>query len=191
MNLSITPEQSIFLQSLATTSLLVELSNSNFLESDYFNKLNFQNTFFKEILTQSGIGNPACMQIMLYSLLVLPKEILQKDIYPNLDKDFLDINKKIENLVDNSGTFSNYPQDKTYNSNCTMNYIHHIRNAVSHSKCYYNTTNNINYVTFKDINPYNQNQNCEIKIECVKVGKILEYLQKLMLNFLKNTLTNS
>ena len=97
MNLSITQEQSIFLQSLATTSLLAELSNSNFLESDCFNKLNFQNHFFKEILTQSGIGNPACMQIMLYSLLVIPKETLEKKkLYPNLDEDFLDINKKLK-----------------------------------------------------------------------------------------------
>ena len=105
------------------------------------------------------------MQIMLYSLLVIPKETLEKkELYPNLDEDFLDINKKIENLIDSPGTFSNYPQDKIYNSNCTMNYIHHIRNAVSHSKYYYSTTNSLNYVTFKDINPYNKNQNCEIKI---------------------------
>lgn len=192
MNLSITQEQSIFLQSLATTSLLAELSNSNFLESDCFNKLNFQNPFFKEILTQSGIGNPACMQIMLYSLLVIPKETLEKkELYPNLNEDFLDINKKIEDLVVSSDTFTNYSKDKTYDSNCTMNYIHHIRNAVSHNNCHYSTEDNINYVTFKDINPKNKKENCEIKIECINVGKILEYLQKFMINFLNHTLTNS
>ena len=46
----ITPEESILLQSLATTSFLVELSNNEFLNSTYFEELQFENSGCKQIL---------------------------------------------------------------------------------------------------------------------------------------------
>lgn len=40
---TISQEESLLLQCLATTSLLGELSNANFLESDYYKQLSFSN----------------------------------------------------------------------------------------------------------------------------------------------------
>lgn len=56
---TISQEESLLLQCLATTSLLGELSNANFLESDYYKQLSFSNKNIKNILTQSGLRNPA------------------------------------------------------------------------------------------------------------------------------------
>jgi len=73
--MEITENESIFLQALSTTSLLAELHNNKFLGSEYYKKLSFSNNSLKEILELSGIGNPATMQMFLYILLVVPKEI--------------------------------------------------------------------------------------------------------------------
>lgn len=67
---TISQEESLLLQCLATTSLLGELSNANFLESDYYKQLSFSNKNIKNILTQFGLRNPATMQMMLYALLM-------------------------------------------------------------------------------------------------------------------------
>jgi len=56
---TISQEESLLLQCLATTSLLGELSNANFLESDYYKQLSFSNKNIKNILTQFGLRNPA------------------------------------------------------------------------------------------------------------------------------------
>lgn len=61
------------------TSLLVELSDRDFLNSDYYNQniiFAENNDNFQKILKASGLGNPATMQIFLYILLVMPKETL-------------------------------------------------------------------------------------------------------------------
>ena len=63
---TISQEESLLLQCLATTSLLGELSNANFLESDYYKQLSFSNKNIKNILTQFGLRNPATMQMRRY-----------------------------------------------------------------------------------------------------------------------------
>lgn len=181
---NITQEESILLQSLATTSLLAELQNNNFLSTEYFLNLKFDNDFFKGILVQSGIGNPACMQMTLYALLVLPKEILSEEVYSELNSKFIDINKEINDMVEIDETFSNYAKDQDF-TEYQMDYLRHIRNSVSHGKCNYTTFDNKNFVTFKDINP-RSGESCEIKIECQKVGLILMKLQRLILDYFKS-----
>ena len=77
--MNLTKQESIFCQALAMTSLLEELSNRDFLNSDYYNEnitFDRNNNNFKEILKASGLGNPATMQMFLYILLVMPKETL-------------------------------------------------------------------------------------------------------------------
>lgn len=190
MSKKLTQEESLLLQSLATTSLLAELSNDNFLSKSYFSQLKFNNDTLKDILKLSGIGNPACLQMMLYALLVLPKELLNENIYPSLNSDFAHINQKMQNLVIKSDTNTTYTKDFEYAKNCKskysitcdMNYLRHIRNAVSHANCYYNSESEKHFVTFKDSNGYEE---CSIKIECYKVGIILEDLQNLIFNFFK------
>ena len=40
--MNITENESIFCQALAITSLMAELSNTEFLKSEYYKKMNFQ-----------------------------------------------------------------------------------------------------------------------------------------------------
>lgn len=82
---TISQEESLLLQCLATTSLLGELSNANFLESDYYKQLSFSNKNIKNILTQFGLRNPATMQMMLYALLTVPRETLSRTAYSVLE----------------------------------------------------------------------------------------------------------
>lgn len=173
---SITAEESLLLQCLSTTALLGELSNANFLNSDYFEKLPFENESFKTIIKMSGLGNPATMQMMLYALLIVPKELLSRISYNKLETYVARINPQVCLLVEEC-TYSTYDNE---DSKEKINYFRHIRNAVAHSKCNYNNENQKNYVEFTDNNTSKQ---CSIKIECYKVGLILMELQKLIMEY--------
>lgn len=174
---SITAEESLFLQCLSTTALLGELSNANFLNSDYFEKLTFENESFKTIIKMSGIGNPATMQMMLYALLVVPKELLSRISYNHLETYVARINPQVCSLVEED-TYSTYDNEGDKEN---INYLRHIRNAVAHSKCKYFSENQKNYVVFTDNN--NTSKQCFIRIECYKVGFILMELQKLIMEY--------
>lgn len=178
---NISEEESLLLQCLATTSLLGELSNANFFESNYFKCLSFSNEGCKKILMQSGIGNPATMQMMLYALLTVPKEILERSAYCELENYIIRINPLVCSLVEEE-THSNYDGEE---SKETINYFRHIRNAVAHSRCMYLSENHKNYVIFSDNNQSNT-KICSIKMECYKVDYILMELQKLIMEYYNN-----
>lgn len=173
---SISAEESLLLQCLSTTALLGELSNDNFLESDYFKKLNFANKDFKTILKLSGLGNPATMQMMLYALLTVPREVLSRTDYSNLETYVTRINPLVCKLIE-SDTCSSYDGEGSIEK---IDYFRHIRNAVAHSKCKYISEHQKNYVIFID---NMKNKQCSIKMECCKVGYILMELQKLIMEY--------
>lgn len=79
MPMKLTPEESIFCQALATVNLLGLLHAKDFLHSEYYSSLTFPSNsdILKEILDKSGIGNPATLQMFLYILLVVPKELMK------------------------------------------------------------------------------------------------------------------
>ena len=176
---SISKEESLLLQCLATTSLLVELSNSHFFESKYFEELTFENESYKSILKRSGLGNPATMQMMLYALLTVPKEILSRTSYTKLEIYVARINPLVHSLIEDE-SFSTYDNEESKDK---IDYFRHIRNAVAHSKCNFFSENQKNYVVFTDDN---NSKNCLIKIECYKVGIILMELQKLIIEYYNN-----
>ena len=66
-------EDDLLIQSYMTFSLLVELHNHGFVESDYFKEMNFGAPWIKENLLKVGVDNQGFAMIALYSLLVLPK----------------------------------------------------------------------------------------------------------------------
>jgi len=183
--MELTPNESIFCQALAMTSLLGELNNSNFLESEYYQNLKFSGNSenFKKILNVSGLGNPATMQMFLYILLVMPKEIL-KDFDRNFSTQCeVEINQLFLNMVVNVNTTYN---NESSNNLATINYYKHTRNAVSHAKCYYEVINNVCYVTFKDENPKDVSQHCQFTIKTADMGSILEKLQIQIMTFLNS-----
>lgn len=122
------------------------------------------------------------MQMMLYALLVIPREILTRTSYQTLETYIKRINPLVYSLIEKEETISNYDgEEETKN----INYFKHIRNAVAHSKCHYNTNENKNYVTFFD-NTQDNSKQCYIKIECYKVGYILMELQRLLMEYYNN-----
>lgn len=179
--MKLTENESIFLQALATTSLIAKLNNSEFLNSEYYKKISFESNdeFFKEILNISGIGNPATMQMFLYVLLVMPKEILSEFDILTMDKCKKEINKLCIGLVE-SETNSTYSGENNINN---IDYYRHIRNAVSHAKCSYKESDGICYVEFYDANIKNTSETCQIIIKTSNVGIILEKLQKQLMEF--------
>lgn len=166
---------SFILQSLATTSLLAELSNNDYLNSEHFKNLKFENEFFKEILKISSIGNPACLQMFLYALLVIPKELEEKG---QVNLQLINLNSEIDGLK--------ISLVSTYKKEPNFNYIRHMRNALSHGNCFFSTINGDTIVAFKDCNVRNKREYCEIKISTFNVGTILMSLQKILLSYFKN-----
>lgn len=175
---AISPEESLLLQCLATTSLLGELSNANFLTSDYYKQLPFANKDIKNVLSLSGLGNPATMQMMLYALLTVPRETLSRTSYSVLETYVERINPLVSTLVEKE-TLSTYDGE---DSREKIDYFRHIRNAIAHAKCNYFSENGKNFVVFSDNNG-NDSKTCSIKMECYKVGIILMELQKLIMEY--------
>lgn len=178
--------ETILSQALTMTTLIYELHKSNFLKSDFFKNNCFKedndnNSKFKEILNKYGIGNTATLQIFLYILLVMPKEILNDKQFQNK------LNKKMKTL--NFSIETSYPNENKEN----VNLYKRIRNAVAHSRCFYTTENNINYVEFKDkLTDENKKVfKCKIKMEISQVGLMFLEVQKSMMKFLNNKINKS
>lgn len=189
--MGITETESIFCQSLAMTSLLTAL-NDDFLDSDYYNNLpssRFSDDF-KDILNNSGLGNPATMQMFLYALLVMPKELLEKTDNAYLDQCASDTNSLISQLIDKSDlskdVYTTYPYETGDNLK-SIDYYRHIRNTVSHSRCTYKILNGISCVTFMDTNSSGKHI-CEFTMKTYDVGKVLTTLQAQLIEFLKKKL---
>ena len=183
MTFKMEQELSIMAQSLATTSLLAELENAKFLKSEYFENLHFEVQDFKDILIESKtIGNPASMQMMLYALLVIPYELLDRNDNEELSKRMNIVNDAFFKVIEENDTYSTYVGEDIKSS---IDYVRHIRNSVAHSRCEFNSMYGKNYVIFKDVFEDKQNRNyeCAIKIECKKVGGVLEELQRVMLKY--------
>ncbi|MDO4280972.1 MAG: hypothetical protein Q4C56_05020 [Peptococcaceae bacterium] len=173
-----TAEESLLLQCLSTTALLGELSNNNFFNSEYFKQLPFSNEDFKKILVDSGLGNPATMLMMLYALLIVPKERLSGPDY-DMFEDYVK-SKIYPTIIDlaEKETYSTYAGEESLSK---INYFRHLRNAVAHAKCYYFSENQKRYVIFSDSN--NNTKECSIKLECCNVGLILMELQKCIMEY--------
>ena len=163
-------------QALTMTTLIYELHKSNFLKSDFF-KNNFfkennpNNSNFKKILNEYGIGNTATLQMFLYILLVMPKEILNDEQFQN------ELNEKMKNLDFSIET--TYPKKNS-------NLYKHIRNAIAHSRCFSILENNIYYLQFEDVNPKNDKHRCKIKMEISQVASMFSKVQTSIMEFLNN-----
>ena len=181
--MNLTEQESIFCQALAMTSLLGELSNKDFLNSDYYNEnITFigNNDNLKKILKASGLGNPATMQMFLYILLVMPKETLSRLDTTTINSWENALKTTIQSF--NVNVTTTYPGESTSDYS-TENYYWHNRNTVSHAKCVYETEKGRTYVTFKDKAP-KYSYHCEIKMLTSDVGSILEVLLKQIMIYL-------
>lgn len=181
--MKLTDNEVIFCQALAMTTLLAELNNKDFLRSDYYKNLKFEGNEenYRKILESSGLGNPATMQMYLYVLLVMPKELLSPTDKGTLENFKNQINELFIQLIDNvDTTYKREDRDDI----ATIDFYNHTRNSIAHSNCRYKTINNKCYVEFCDVMPRDDTQHCEILIETGNVGIIITKLTVLLMDYL-------
>ena len=172
MNMDYTQEDNILIQSYFTIAFLAELINNNFLKSDCYKKMQFQDKFIKENLPSIGIDNRGNLLITLYTMLIIPKEFLF-DTYPT---EFEKLNDTIENIKSEANSSYKYDQKK-------INYIRHIRNAIAHLR--------VEFVdkAVKFTDEYKKNkkitEKCTITIPLMNVGTLLTELQKIFMKHIE------
>ena len=170
----INQEDDILIQSFITVEFLAELHNNNFLNSEYFNELNVQDTNVKSIMPQIGIDNQGFLLMALYALLVIPKQLL-KDKFPD---DFEALNKYIFSIQMNS--FSTYKNEERIDK---IDFIRRIRNAVAHGRVKFTPTIS---VTFSDKDTDKKGyvkSSCDITIPLNQTGNLMSKLQNIFLKY--------
>ncbi|WP_314077895.1 hypothetical protein [uncultured Granulicatella sp.] len=115
---------------------------------------------------------------------MMPKEIIEETTITSWEVEFKrDINSYSLDVT------TTYP-DESAEDSTSIQYFRHIRNSISHSKCTYVEKNNKQYVIFKDENPGNNSQRCEIKMPTSDAGRIMEFLYQKMMIYLNNRWKN-
>ena len=178
MNNELPETQSIFLQIIANISLMSELANNNFLESEYYQKMKWScaktnEENIKKILMKSGMGNPAMLQMFMYALLVIPKEKAKNDYCME------EFNKEAQKYV--CEFYSTYPGEKTKDN---FNYYRHIRNSVAHSTCEYYCEDGVSYISFIDCKPKDNSITCKIKMKTGDVGNLYTFLLSKLMEYI-------
>lgn len=157
----------LLIQSYFTTALLTELTNAQFLESDYYKNANFQDKYVQENLPRVGIDNQGSLLIFLYTLLVVPKQILDQ-AFPD---GFKSLNQTIDNIKSHAS--SDYSADQN-----EINYVRHLRNSVAHARVDFTKTG---FVIFRDEN--SSGSVCEIEVPLSKIGQFLTELQSIFMKY--------
>jgi hypothetical protein len=116
-------EGNLIFQSYFIVDLLLNLRRNDFINSDYFDKMVYEFPLIKEQLKKTNIDNQGFILITLYTMLIIPREIIQD----NFTAEFEAINLKLTSYCQNTQT--------TYNSDSTrIDYVRHLRNAVAHGR---------------------------------------------------------
>ncbi|MBO0612716.1 HEPN family nuclease [Thiothrix fructosivorans] len=171
--LMIEQKDDLLLQSSMTYSLLAELHNHGFVKSDYFEKMNFGTPWFKSHLQKMGVGNKGFVMIALYSMLVLPKEVMQ-NTYPTEYENIREFVKK--NARNITSTYKSDIQN--------VDFIRHIRNAVAHANVEVRSND---VIIFYDKNSHKEEFKCEFPID--KLGELLNKLQSIHFKYINLTYT--
>lgn len=180
MPANLTSQDNLLLQSYYTVSLLAELCNNNFLESDFFSKMSFGNPEIKRALKDEiKIDNQGCAMMALYSMLVLPREIVQKSYESEYEviRQFLEIHA--------TNTRTTYKKDKA-----KICFIGHFRNAVAHAKVEFRPND---VVVFSDSRTYKDKKtNKEVtesfstELPLLRLGEFINQLQQVHFAYVKN-----
>ena len=170
-------EDELIFQPYLMIELLFNLYEHKFLDSDYFKEMEY-NEDTRYLVKKVGIDNQGLIMLTLYALLVIPKEILEKKDY---NPDFEKINKKISYYFK---TKKHYPSDSL-----NINYIRHLRNALSHGRISFIDNSHIEFRDQKVADKKVVNEfKSKIKLKDVRlliddlqqgiIGEYLEHLKK-------------
>lgn len=170
-------KDNLIIQTYVSIMLLLELHTNNFTNSEYFNSMHFSGLAVKETIRKIGIGNQGVLLMLLYGLLVLPKEL---DLLSEYPADFKNVNDFIHKRA--TDVYTNYKRDLS-----NIDFLYHIRNAVAHSKI---TMEGINF-SIKDQNINKKSTeffSCKISIE--EIGNVIQLLLNLFLKYIKKLQEN-
>ncbi len=161
-------DENMILQLLISISFITELHKSKFLESKYFEEMHFDNASIKMYIEKIKIDNQGMLLMYLYSLLLVPKEV----IYLEYQTDYDLLDKKIDSIK--TASQSTYQYDKP-----NTQYIKHIRNALAHGKVEYIEKN----IVFKD--NYND-KNFFVELPLEKIGLLLNEMQIILNKYIED-----
>ena len=159
----------LLIQGYFTVSLLAELSNSNFLESDYYKSLDFQDLFVHKHLPGIGLGNLGCLLMMLYAMLVVPKQLIEEEF----SEDFRALDARIDELKERAS--STYAADLE-----GIKYLRHMRNAVAHARVSFEESE---AVTFRDQN--GRGDEFYLVVSLSNIGVVLTDLQSIFMKYVE------
>lgn len=164
----ITQADNLILQAYYTTSLIAELKNNHFVESDFFQNMAFGQPAIKEGLKEIGVDNQGSALMALYAMLVIPREILKE----KYGSEYAALNDFLKGVVTNTAT--NYPNDSP-----NINFLRHIRNSVAHAQVEFEPNS---YVLFRD-----KDERCgfqfETRLPLDSLGMFIGKLQLLHLRY--------
>ncbi|MBD2362703.1 hypothetical protein H6G36_16180 [Anabaena minutissima FACHB-250] len=123
---TITQEDNLIFQTYYTVLLLKELGEVKFEDSSQFDDLNLSSQI-KQSLKDIGIQNQGSAIMVLYAMLVVPKEIIAQEFKEEYEK----INEFLRTEVTLHQTTYEKEDENNLNSIC---FIRHVRNSVAHAK---------------------------------------------------------
>lgn len=165
----LTQEENLVLQTYYTTSLLAELKNNNFIGSEFFESMNFGQACIKDELKRIDVDNQGALLMVLYSLLVVPRELTGKKYKQEQEK----LNKIFASRATKVQT--------TYASDSPdVDFFRHIRNAVAHARVEFSPGVS---VTFRDSF---RNDTFEAEMPLQYIGEFLTKLQIVHRSYVAN-----
>jgi len=159
----------LLIQSYFTTALLFELKNANFLDSDYYKNRQFQDKFVQDNLPKVGIDNQGTLLMVLYTLLVVPRQLLET----NFPTEFDSLNGEVVKLA--TSTTSSYRKDAQ-----TVDHVRHLRNAVAHARVNFKQDGT---VTFRDED--RSGSVWEATFPLTNIGDLLTALQAIFMKYIE------
>ncbi|AKH94751.1 HEPN family nuclease [Elizabethkingia anophelis] len=166
-----TPEENLIIQVYFTFYFLYELDRNEFLNSNFYKNMQFNDKFIKESLPQIGIMNQGTLVQTLYSMLVLPKELISNQF----KNEFSNLNIFLKNKK--TSAESTYPSDSL-----EIDFIRHIRNSVAHGTISFKDEDRL--VIFYDKNKI-KGHSCIIKITLENISLFIVELQKLFFKYIE------
>ena len=166
----ISQSDNLLLQSYYSVSLLVELRNNNFLESQFFEGMSFGAPWIKAGIKTIGVDNQGSLLMSLYAMLVIPREL----VFHKYEKNVNEIQRF---LRANCKVIKNDYQTK----NEKINFLRHMRNSVSHASVEFDPNNT---VTFTDTNPRSK-KIIQFKLPLILIKELLTKSQEVHLQHIR------
>ena len=127
--------------------------------------------WIKDELRKIGVDNQGCAMMLLYAMLVLPREIIQQAYSSEYDK----IDAFLKTHTQNTTT--------TYSSDASsVKYLRHIRNAIAHARVEFSPTD---AVTFNDEN-HRTNETFSTELPLNYLGELLHRLQMVHIAYIRD-----